>query len=136
MDENNIIICYNCYEENENTRTTCKRCGAKLYNNNAEKNIEKQEKVENEAIRKESTDNEDIRDKMMEHFTNVNKVALIIKIVAIVGVIVGAGYGCTLFDSAYTEEIGIVYIIVSIISAVFIYALGEIIQLLEDIKNK
>ena len=37
MNDNEIIICANCYEENENTRTTCKKCGAKLYNNNAEK---------------------------------------------------------------------------------------------------
>ena len=27
----NVIICENCYEENEATRTTCKNCGAKLY---------------------------------------------------------------------------------------------------------
>lgn len=127
MNENNIIICENCYEENEKTRTTCKKCGVKLY---------RQEELKNESIREESTENEDIRDKMMGHFTNTNKVALAIKVIAIVGAVIGVIYGCSLFDSAYTEEIGIIYIIVSIISAVFIYALGEIIQLLEDIKNK
>lgn len=37
MNENNIIICENCYEENEETRTNCRNCGAKLYNNNKEK---------------------------------------------------------------------------------------------------
>lgn len=31
--ENNVIICENCYEENEGTRKTCKNCGAKLYKN-------------------------------------------------------------------------------------------------------
>lgn len=31
--ENNIIVCENCYEENEATRKTCKNCGAKLYKN-------------------------------------------------------------------------------------------------------
>ncbi len=127
MNENNIIICENCYEENEKTRTTCKKCGVKLY---------RQEELKNESIREESTENEDIRDKMMGHFTNTNKVALAIKVIAIVGAVIGVIYGCSLFDSAYTEEIVIIYIIVSIISAVFIYALGEIIQLLEDIKNK
>lgn len=29
----NVIICENCYEENEPTRKTCKNCGANLYKN-------------------------------------------------------------------------------------------------------
>ena len=37
MEENNIIICEKCYEENEGTRSTCKKCGAKLYKNVVEK---------------------------------------------------------------------------------------------------
>lgn len=126
MDENNIIICENCYEENEKTRTTCKKCGVKLY---------RQEELKNESIREERTENEDIRDKMMEHFTNTNKVALTIKVIAIVGVVLGIIYGCTLFDSAYTEDLGVIYIVVSIISAVFVYALGEIIQKLQNIED-
>lgn len=51
---------------------------------------------------------------------------------AIVGICIGIGQ----FDSYRTEELGWTYIIGSIILAVFVYALGEIIQLLEDIKNK
>ena len=126
MNENNIIICENCYEENEKTRTTCKKCGVKLY---------LQEELKNESIREESTENEDIRDKMIDNFTNTNKVSLVIKVIAIVGAVIGIIYGCTLFDSAYTENLGIVYIIVSIISAVFVYALGEIIQKLQNIED-
>lgn len=34
MEENNVIICENCYEENEITRDTCKNCGEKLYKDN------------------------------------------------------------------------------------------------------
>lgn len=34
MKDNEIIICENCYEENEITRTTCKNCGDKLYKEN------------------------------------------------------------------------------------------------------
>ena len=68
-------------------------------------------------------------------FENKNKVALIIKALAIIGGISGIAYSCSLFDSSYTEELGIVYIIVSIVSAIFIYGLGEIIQKLENIEN-
>lgn len=36
----NVIICENCYEENEASRNTCKNCGSKLYKNNSSKNEE------------------------------------------------------------------------------------------------
>ena len=64
-----------------------------------------------------------------------NKVAIIIKTIAVIVGVAGIIYGCTMFDSSYTEEIGVVYIIVSIISAVFVYALGEIIQKLQNIED-
>lgn len=60
-----------------------------------------------------------------------NSVANIIKALAIVEVIIAIVVGLITI-----EEFGIFVIVGSIISAVFIYALGEIIQLLEDIKNK
>lgn len=72
--------------------------------------------------------------KTEECYTN-NKVALAIKIIAIIGAVLGIIYGCTLFDSAYTEELGVIYIVVSIISAVFVYALGEAIQKLQNIED-
>lgn len=129
MNDNEIIICANCYEENENTRTTCKKCGAKLYNNNAEK----QATIEKKEIKQDSNSKEEYVEE--SYFTDKNIVALVIKVIAIVGATVGFIYGCTLFDSAYTEELGIIYIVVSIISAVFIYALGEIIQKLQNIED-
>lgn len=60
-----------------------------------------------------------------------NNVANIIKALAIVEVIIAIVVGLITI-----EEFGIFVIVGSIISAIFIYALGEIIQLLEDIKNK
>lgn len=65
-----------------------------------------------------------------------NNVAYIIKSIAIIGAIAGIILGCMQFSSYHTESLGILYIVISVISAVFVYALGEIIQLLEDIKNK
>lgn len=63
-----------------------------------------------------------------------NKTARLIKqlsaLLAFVGVIVGL---CFLANSAY---LGIVTIIVSILMYIFFKGFGEIIQLLEDIKNK
>lgn len=80
---------------------------------------------------------EEIQKKIQEENKNYpNAVANIIKVIAIIGAIIGIIYGCTLLDSSYTEGVAVVYIAVSIVSAIFIYALGEIIQLLEDIKNK
>ena len=67
--------------------------------------------------------------------TSRNKIAILIKIIAIIVVIAGICIGIGQFEPYRTEELGWIYIIVSIISAVFVYALGEIIQLLEDIKN-
>lgn len=60
-----------------------------------------------------------------------NSVANIIKALAILEVIIAIVVGLITI-----AEFGIFVIVGSIISAIFIYALGEIIQLLEDIKNK
>ncbi len=65
-----------------------------------------------------------------------NKVATIIKALAIVEVVIGVIFGIYAIDGLNMDEGAIVIIIASIISAIFTYALGEIIQLLEDIKNK
>lgn len=64
---------------------------------------------------------------------HTNNVANIIKILAIMSGFAGAILG---FSSIDKSDFAILIIVASVISAVFIYALGEIIQLLEDIKNK
>ena len=58
------------------------------------------------------------------------------KALAIVEVVIGVIFGIYAIDGLNMDEGAIVIIIASIISAIFTYALGEIIQLLEDIKNK
>ncbi len=72
-----------------------------------------------------------------ENYSNrkYNKTAILIKSIAIIGLIIGLCIGFSRIEE-YKEELGAIYIITSIISGIFIYALGEIIQLLEDIKNK
>lgn len=67
---------------------------------------------------------------------NINAVAKVIKILAIITAILGIVFGVYAIDILNMDEGALIIIIASIISAVFTYALGEIIQLLEDIKNK
>lgn len=121
---NNVIICENCYEENEITRTTCKNCGAKLYKNNINiKNV------------KEEFDDETENDIKDNNYYNENKIALAIKVIAIISFILGILASLlllTLIDSGIIVIIGIV---ATIISSVFIYSLGEIVQKLQNIED-
>ena len=124
--EDNIIICENCYEENEATRKTCKNCGAKLYKNEEKKSKKSAEDVINEK-------NDDYIEN--NYYTKQNKVALVIKVIAIVGAIIGIIASCSMFESTYTEGMAIIGIIASIIGGIFSYALGEIIQKLQNIED-
>ena len=58
-----------------------------------------------------------------------NSVASIIKTLAIIVGILDSISGC------FVEDLAIVFIIVSIISAIFIYAIGEGLTLLQEIAN-
>ena len=62
-----------------------------------------------------------------------NKVARIIKYFAILNVIAGVILG--LIGIEYFEVYAVVFIVANIISSVFIFAIGEIIQKLENIDN-
>lgn len=55
MEENNIIICEKCYEENEGTRSTCKKCGAKLYKNVVEKGTKEYSDTKKTTTKKDET---------------------------------------------------------------------------------
>ena len=68
--------------------------------------------------------------------SRTNKVATIIKALSIVAGVIGVVFGLYAIDGLNMDEGAVIIIIASIISAIFTYALGEIIQLLEDIKNK
>lgn len=63
-----------------------------------------------------------------------NYVARIIKVISVIGVLCGIVFGIRLFD--YYEEIALTMIMSIALVAIFFYGIGEIIQLLEDIKNK
>lgn len=63
-----------------------------------------------------------------------NKIAKSMKLVSIILLILGIIIGITQLDTYLV--LGITYIVISIISSIFVYGFGEIIQLLEDIKNK
>lgn len=65
----------------------------------------------------------------------INIVANLIKIISLLAGIIGIIYGLSMLDSWRTEELVFPIIIASIVVAIFIYGFGEIIQLLEDIKN-
>lgn len=124
----NAIICENCYEENEESRNTCKNCGSKLYKNNSSKN-EEQKNSYNERY------NTNIS------YTENNKMAKILRVVAIIEIVCGFIVGAILGD---TFEIGYDYnwglcigiIVAGVINGIFILGFAEIIQLLQDIKSK
>lgn len=87
---------------------------------------------EKENIKKEKASyNNTQKEKETTMATN-NKVAIIIKTIGVIVGIIGVIYGCNMFDSSYTEELAIVYIVVSL---AFVYALGEKIQKLQNIED-
>ena len=61
-------------------------------------------------------------------------VASFMKFFAIIFIIVGVFASLVLFNMD-VEELYVLPVVVSIISSIFIYALGEIIQLLQNIAN-
>ena len=71
-----------------------------------------------------------------EDNTGINTVAKVIKIISIIVAVGGFIFGLYTIDGLNTGSLVAPIIIGSVIFAVFLYALGEIIQLLEDIKNK
>ena len=127
----NVIICENCYEENEATRTTCKNCGAKLY----KRGIEGKTK---EPI------NESYNTNNNSYYDNNNKIAMILRVFAIIeivaGFIVGGilgdtfGVGYRGYDFNWGLFVGIV--VAGFMIGIFILGFAEIIQLLQDIKYK
>lgn len=98
--------CKNCYEEKQNIERSKRE-----YNN------------EDDAFEEKYYDN------------NKNTVATIIKGIAIISAIAGFIVGLVSIDELNSGIMAVVIIVASIISAVFVYALGEIIQKLQNIEN-
>ena len=93
--------------------TKCRKCG---------KEVTIKEASKHNGLCEECYDSND------DSYYPINKYAVIIKFLAISGGIIGSLIG---FCNENYILLGI-----SVISAIFISALGEIVQLLEDIKNK
>lgn len=120
----------------------CKKCGRKIgifdygYNGVCEmcwKETTKKEKTNNTNTLNENKSSSS--NKNSKSFEGENKVAIAVKIIAIIGGIIGILNGLNLGDSGYTEELGVTIVVASIISAVFIYGFGEIIQKLQNIED-
>lgn len=77
---------------------------------------------------------EDIEeDNLNENNTNI--IANVIKFIAVIVVIAGIIIGIISIDALNSGTIAVVIIIASIISSVLFYAIGEIIQILQNIEN-
>lgn len=134
--EDNVIICENCYEENEITRTTCKNCGAKLYRN---RNMKSNEDREYEREQKSNIENEMFQTETI--YVENNKIAVTLRVVAIIEIIGGFILGVILgntFEIGYDFNWGLFVgtVIAGFISGIFILGFAEVIQLLQDIKDR
>lgn len=131
--------CEKCYKEGKNVQNTelmkCKKCSkkiseeeAKSYNGYCE-NCYKEFEMVQPKIKKHGSN-------IKNDYDNYNVVARIIKVISIIIVLIGFIYGAIMSEDWETEKLVLPIIIGSIVFSVFIYGYGEIIQLLEDIKNK
>lgn len=66
----------------------------------------------------------------------INNVAFAIKTISVLLIIIGIVGGCLMIALSISQMGGISYIIGSIIAGILMYAIGEFLQLIEDIKNK
>lgn len=123
MEENNIIICEKCYEENEATRSTCKNCGAKLYKGNIEKGTSKNKEHKREMEKNVLED---------EEYYTTNNVASIIKGLAVSIAVIGIIASIILGISMENFFIALLGSIISILSVLLLYAVGEVIEILHD----
>lgn len=109
-------------EEYNSHKGYCKSCYKDRYN------------IENAKRQFNKTDDNNTNYNEKNEKSTTNIVAKVIKIIAILNAIAGVILGLVGIEDF--EVYAVVFIVASIISSIFIYAIGEIIQLLEDIKNK
>ena len=107
-------------EEYKKYNGYCKNCYEKMQELKNEKNIYNNE---NEEMNVDFEDN------------GKNIVATVVKGIAIISAIAGLIVGLISIDELNSEIMAVAIIIISIISAVLVYALGEIIQKLENIER-
>lgn len=142
MEENNVIICENCYEENEITRDTCKNCGEKLYKNNIEKNVKENTKINKKNVNKVK-ETRNYKEEYHYITQNNNKTATAVKLIGCLEIICGFILGIVLGDifetGYYYKEFNtglcIGCIVAGFITGIFILGFGEIIQKLQNIED-
>lgn len=140
MEESNIIICEKCYEENELTRNTCKKCGARLYKNNIE-NDTKGGSTKKKSIPKKDNDVKEVEyiDSSNSSNTVAEKFILVVMITKFIGYI-GAVILAIVFigngEPGLGILAGIVIAIATWFSTLLFEAIAEGLNLLQDIKNK
>lgn len=98
---------------------------------NCNKKITREEYIENGGYCNQCIDEKEQEE---EKEDEGNFTANLIGTIAIISGVIGVIFGIMCIGE--NAEIGVGIIIASIISAIFIYGFSEIIQLLEDIKNK
>ncbi|MCI8290894.1 MAG: hypothetical protein HFJ25_01365 [Clostridia bacterium] len=140
MEENNIIICEKCYEENEVARNTCKKCGAKLYKNNVENGTKE------DFHKKKTTEQKETTAKEIEYIDSSNSsntvadkfilVVMIIKFIGYVGAVISAIILIGNGEFGVGILAGLVIAIVTWFSTLLFEAIAEGLNLLQDIKNK
>lgn len=130
MEENNIIICEKCYEENEATRSTCKNSGAKLYKGNIEKGTSKNKEHKREMEKNVLEDEVNVLED--EEYYTTNNVASIIKGLAVSIAVIGIIASIILGISMENFFIALLGSIISILSVLLLYAVGEVIEILHD----
>jgi ribosomal protein S27AE len=113
--ENYITICPKCGQKNHINRTTCKSCGAELYGNKVKQT--------------QSFSNSN------ENYYTENTVASIIKGIAILLAIIGIIASICIAGMTENIVIGIVGSIISILSVLLLYAVGEIIEIMHDVRT-
>lgn len=147
MEENNIIICENCYEENESSRKTCKNCGATLYHNENIKINKTKAKTETESKqnmnnKKHKEDEEEVD--YINASNSSNEVANKFTLVVTIGKVIG--YALAIITALIIifgmEEFligilsGVMIAIITWLSSLLFEAIAEGLNLLQDIKNK
>lgn len=145
MEENNIIICEKCYEENEATRSTCKNCGATLYHNERYKNKRKSksEKETKNILDNEENKNDDDAVDYINASNSSNEVAN--KFLLVVAIVKAIGYVCAIITGLIIMTMDKFWLglLVGLLIAVMVWsstlifeAIAEGLNLLQDIKNK
>ena len=140
MEESNIVICENCYEENEATRLNCKKCGNRIYKN---------EDIKSEAKTKinqkgDSGENHNINEMEYTNASNssnevAEKFMIVVMLIKVIGYSAAFILGLsTMMDLNFWSGLLVAGgIAVGVWLSTLLYeAIAEGLNLLQDIKNK